>query len=93
MKKQWDYFEYRIAEHYLSAMVNCDLSGMDGTECEQYNAFDRQARETAIAGGFTVGHWSPVDDSGDDFGPCDISGHFAMRCTVRLMVYRESAAA
>ena len=88
MTKQWDYFEYRIAEHYLPAMVDCDLSGMDDTECKQYHAFDHQAHETAIAAGFTVGHWSPVGDSGEDWGPCDISGLFAMRCTVRLMVYR-----
>ena len=55
MTKQWDYFEYRIAEHYLPAMVDCDLSGMDDTECKQYHAFDHQAHETAIAAGFTVG--------------------------------------
>lgn len=91
--KQWDYFEYRIAEHYLPAMINADFSGMNDAEYKQHLAFEQQARETAIVGGFTVGHWSPVDDSGEDWGPCDISGHFAMRCTVRLMVYRESAAA
>lgn len=92
MVKQWDYFEYKIAEHYLTAMINDDFSDIDYVECKQYHAFEQHAHETATAGGFTVGHWSPVDDSGEDWGHCDISGLFAMRCTVRLMVYRENDA-
>lgn len=88
MQKHWDYFEYRIAENYLLAMVNGDFSDMDDIESGQYRAFDAQARDTAMDAGFTVGHWAQVDGSGEDWGQCEISGLAAMRCTVRLMVYK-----
>lgn len=89
--KNWDHFEYRIAEHYLSAMVNGDYSGMTDDEISDYRKFEKEAFETAREGGFTVAHWAPVDDSGEDWGMCDVTGLLAMRCTVRLMVYKEVA--
>ena len=89
---QWDYYEYKISEHWLPAMVNGDFSGMSTDECADYRTFERQAFDTAHENGFTVGHWAPVDFSCDDWGLCDISGLYAMRCIVRLMVYREGAA-
>lgn len=89
--KHWDYYEYRIAEHYLPAMFNADFSGMKDAEISEYESFESKARENAKAAGFTVGHWAPIDGSGDDWGTCEITGLGAMRCTVRLMVYREDA--
>lgn len=89
--KHWDYYEYRITEHYMSAMINADFSGMEDAEISEYEAFKSQAREAAKAAGLTVGHWAPVDGSGEDWGVCAVTGLRAMRCTVRLMVYREDA--
>ena len=84
----WDHYEYRIAEYYLSALINGDQSGMTDTESAEFNAWESQARDNAIAAGFTVGHWRNVEDSGEDLGVCEVSGLFEMRCTIRLMVYR-----
>jgi hypothetical protein len=52
----WDHYDYRIAEHYLSALINGDQSGMTDTESVKFNAWESQARDTATAAGFTVGH-------------------------------------
>jgi hypothetical protein len=41
--------------------------------------------------GWNIGHWSDVDGSGEDWGRCEVSGLFAMRCTVRLHIYRGAA--
>ena len=89
--KTWDYFEYRIAEHLLPAMINGDFSGMTEDEISDYREFEQQAFKNACEAGFTVGHWAPLDDSDEDWGMCDGTGLFAMRYTVRLMVYKESA--
>ena len=91
--KNWDHFEYRIAEHYLPAMVNGDYSGMTEGEIVDYREFERVAKGAALADGFTVGHWADVEGSGDDWGRCDVTGLLAMRCTVRLMVYKKVAPA
>lgn len=90
MRKIWDHFEYAIAEHRLSAMVNGDFSGMDDPECQQYRDFERQAFADAHAMGWNVGHWAPVDGSGEDWGTCEICRLSAMRCTVRLMVWNDA---
>lgn len=84
---KWDHYEYKIAGHFLAAMINGDYSGMTSEECRDYRTFERQAFENARAAGFTVGHWATVDDDGEDWGECAITGLHAMRVTVRLMVY------
>lgn len=89
-KMQWDHFEYRIAEHYLSALINSDTSGMEDSEEKEFNIWLNAANANAVAAGWTVGHWSDVDGSGEDWGRCDISGQLAMRCTVRLYVYKKA---
>jgi hypothetical protein len=88
MAMQWDHYEYRIGEHYLSALINGDESGMSDTESEEFNAWRIEAEINAEQSGFTVGHWCDVEDSREDWGRCYVSGLFAMRCTVQLMVYK-----
>ena len=89
---EWDHYEFRIAEHYLSALINADTSGMDDAEERQFNEWVESA-QSGICEGFTVGHWCDVDGSGEDWGRCDVTGLFAMRCTVRLMIYRTGVPA
>ena len=88
---QWDSFDYKVADHYLSALINADLSGMDDAEIARCQEWESQSYADARSAGFTVGHWSDVEGSGEDWGTCDVSGLLAMRCTVRLLVYRTTA--
>lgn len=87
--KHWDHYEYKIAGHYLSAMINNDFSGMTDEETAEYKVFEREAFDNARADGFIIGHWADVVDSGENWGLCEVSGLHAMRCTVLLMVYKE----
>jgi len=89
---KWNHYEYRIAEHFLSALINGDETGLDDDEQTQFEQWESQARADAIAAGYTVGHWTVAEDSGEDWGICEVSGLFAMRCTVRLMIYTQDAA-
>lgn len=91
MPKIWDTYDYRIAEHYLPALINDDESGMTVDESRDLAEWSAAAYSDARASGWNVGHWSTVDDSGENWGRCAVSGLYAMRCTVQLCVYREGA--
>ena len=85
---EWGSYDYRTAEHYLSALINGDESGMSDPESTEFNEWRTGAESNVRDAGFTVGHWANMADSGEDWGRCEVSGLFAMRCTVRLMVYK-----
>lgn len=90
MALAWNQYEFKIADHFLSALINDDRSGMDDDEDEQLDDFVDAAYNTAVAAGWRVGHWSCVSEDGDeDYGECDVTGLFARRASVQLMVYRE----
>lgn len=89
---KFDTYDYRIAGHYLSALINGDESGMTDAESSEFNEWQIAARKTATDAGYCIGHWCDVDGSGEDWGRCDVSGLFAMRCTVQLFVYRAGVA-
>ena len=86
---KWDHYEYKIASHYLPAMINGDYSGMTSEECSDYRAFEQAAYKDAREAGFTVGHWAHEDGEGGDYGTCAVSNTVADRATVKLMVYKE----
>jgi len=85
----WDHYDYKIADHYLSALINGDTSGLDDSESAALLAWEQSEQASARRAGFTVGHWDCDVEYSDDFGPCDVSGLYADRCAVRLMVYRN----
>jgi len=51
MSMQWDTFDYRIAEHYLSTLINGDQSGMTDDEIAEFDAWEQSARQNARANG------------------------------------------
>lgn len=89
MAMHWDKYSFKIAGHYLSALINGDTSGMEGTEEADLAQFVAEAQACATRDGFTVGHWTSDAEESDDWGRCDVSGLFAMRVVVDLMVYKQ----
>ena len=62
-----DYFEYRISSHYLCALINGDYSGLDDSEEGLFN-------EWLDAVNIKPGsHWQ-VEDDGENFTQCEVSG-------------------
>jgi hypothetical protein len=88
MARVWDHYEFKISGHYLPALINGDYSGLEDEEIRELHDWMHGARVCAMDSGFTVGHWSHDECGDDDWGRCEVSGLFAMRETVRLMVYK-----
>lgn len=82
---QFDHYEYKIADHYLSALINGDESGLEDDDAEQLNNWIETAENDAKQSGVLHWHWADMEDTGEDYGRCAVSGLFAMCCTVRLM--------
>lgn len=90
MPKIWDSFDYKVAGHFLSPLINGDYSGLDVQDVLDFDAWEEQAQAHAKEQGFTVGHWSCENEESDDWGICDVTGLHAMRQCVKLMVYKDT---
>ncbi len=64
----WDYYSFNIAEHYASAIINGDYSGLSDEEEEEINEWLKSTTPK-----FT-GHWSITDISEQEYRGCDIAG-------------------
>ena len=79
---KFDYYEYKLSEHWLPALINGDYSGLDDSE---ENTLDAWLADLPI--NFPI--WETVPDSGHDFRICDISGLFSECCTVKAYFETE----
>lgn len=68
---------YTIGQHFVSAIINGDFSGLSDAEEHDLLSFLAQVE--------TVGHWATTDES-DEFGECEITG---MRGPVETLNYVE----
>lgn len=73
----WDYCEYRVGTHYLSALINDDWSGLEWDETEALECFISRVKDQ-----WGVGHWS-VSDDGEEFAMCHVSDLMATVETVQ----------
>lgn len=72
---RFDYYEFTIADHYLSALINGDHSGLsESEECTFTDWLESTDRR--------ITHWDVTDDS-ENFTRCDVSGLSAQCATVR----------
>lgn len=74
----WDCYEFRISSHYLSALINGDVTGLEDDDEAEFNQWLASTPNVA-------GHWShdEVDDCG--FSTCAVSGLMSNCTTVKLM--------
>ena len=64
----FDEYTYTIGDHFLSALINGDISGLEGHEIGDLERF----LDSDI---FLKGHWAiPNSDWEASFDRCDISG-------------------
>lgn len=82
---QWDHYEFNIANHFASAIINGDYSGLDDEEERQLNAFLAECDDAPH--GWTIGHWTIEDDT-EAFRHCEVCGSFADTSEFRLHIYK-----
>ena len=74
----WDYYEYRIAEHYIFAIEYGDYGEMSDQEISQFQAW-LEYEQAGIAG-----NWSIEEHGMEDYGHCAVSGLFVNSVQVRF---------
>ena len=70
-----DYYEFDIAVHFMSALINDDYSGLTDIEERQLK---RWLSDLSV-----TGHFDPLN-MWPDFDKCEICGDYAECVTVRL---------
>lgn len=86
--KQSDSIEYNVGTHYLSALINADLSGLADEEAAALDEFEYQVKcDTPV--GFEFGHFIPPEDYSDDFKMCEVSGLMAQTVPVTAIYWAK----
>ncbi len=87
MSKLNDYFEYRVSEHFLPAMVNGDYSGLNDDEISLLDNFLKVA-DCLTASEHSI--WDIDFDSEPHFIDCDVTGLFSNCYDVKLHFHNSS---
>jgi phage gp45-like len=88
--KRSDSIEYHISAHYLSALINGDITGLSDAEEIQLQDFEYQAQQDAPAG-FEFGHFSYSPDYSEDFANCEVCGLQSQVVPVTAIYWSKSA--
>lgn len=76
-----DYYEYSISEHFISAIINDDRTGLDDDEEQDLNDFlDKLPTSEGI--------WDIADDE-SNFTRCDICNMYSECLTVKLWFHNK----
>lgn len=76
-----DYFEYRMAGHFVSALINGDFSGLDNDEVNLLDDWHDLTRMNSFSNAFEV-----VDEEAS-FSVCEVCDLFAECYRVRQHFY------
>lgn len=74
---EWDYYEYRISQFFASFLEYGELGDMTEDEIQQIEEW--MAHEQ----GDKAGHWS-IEETGEDYGKCEVTGLFSNLISVRF---------
>ena len=73
---KFDYYEYNISGHWISAIINNDYTGLEEREGKQLNQFMDSLP--------VIGHWD-INDDNPSFRIDDISGLYSDTYSVKLL--------
>jgi Ulp1 family protease len=73
---QFDYYEYNIAGHWLSAIIDSDYTGLTDHEERQLDQFMNNLP--------VIGHWD-IDDDNPAFSIDEVSGDYAETYKAKLL--------
>ena len=77
----FDQYDYRIADYFLSALINGDCTGLTDEESEELDTW-----ESALPEG--KGRIYDYEEDSDNWGKCEISGLFAQIVTVKVLIVK-----
>ena len=77
----WDYYEFTICSHYLSALINSDSLGLTDEEDKEFTQWENDAIRLVIDA--QTFHWDCDNDS--YFGKDEVSGLMADVVNIRLV--------
>ncbi len=75
-------YEYDVGEHFLSALINGDVTGLDDEEEEELNEWTLGVTEAHGRGG----HWAVLDSVRKDFARCAVTDEHSTTERVAYMV-------
>lgn len=83
-------FEYVIGSHFLPALFNGDVTGLDDAECAEIERFEEVARAFAAIEypDMASAHWD-YDETGEGFARCEVTDLMGDCCRVRLVIMGE----
>ena len=84
-KNGWDYYEFKIASYYLSALINDDMSGLQASEIADFISWYDDAIRLVL--GTVSHHWDCDNDS--YFGMDEVSGLMADVVDIRLVFKKD----
>jgi len=67
-RKDFDRHDYKIAGHFLSALINDDYTGLDDSEEQLLNKFLEHVYST-----HGLGFWDTNPDNQPDFNRCEVT--------------------
>lgn len=76
---KFNQYEHDIGQHFASAIINGDYSGLEDAEAASLDAWMENLS-------YGLGHWSIDVDNTDEFGVCEVSN--LRGATVRV-IYNE----
>ena len=80
---------YTVSGHFLPALINGDLTGLDGSDEGFLERFEREVEEQAKGLGGTHWHQSVSEDEGTVFTVCEITDEYANCEEIELVVFKE----
>lgn len=78
---KFEKYDYQIAEHYLPALINADVTGLEPGEDLDLDTFVAWVQSEHGA----EGHWACPSDDSPDFRMCEVSGLMSNCQTVSYM--------
>jgi len=73
MKNQIEYYDFIISQHFLSALINGDFSGLSDSDNKDLLKFESKKQEF-LPENFSHGHWSYDSEEEPSFRRCQITG-------------------
>jgi len=86
----WRTITYQVAKHFVPALINCDITGLNDEDESQLAYFGKCIGENMKALNATIWHWACDDCDDTNFALCEISDLMA-DCTILTLNYKVTS--